>query len=525
MISRKKTSWVLLWGIRILQSSYHTLKNTFSPFWLLIYFQNKKWRVQSRRYMASIIETSADAIISKTLDGNILTWNQGAQKILGYNSEEIVGKHISILFPQALLEEEAVLMTKIKNNETVDQYDTIRVKKDGKQVPVSITLSPIKDRHGNIVGVSKVLRDNTIKEALLQERILLRTIIDNIPINIYAKNLRSEKILANKAEYEFVGAKTEQDVLGKSDNILYPNESAMISMQEDCNIFSGGKSMINEETFNKRKDGSVTWFLTSKVPFRNTQGVIVGLVGISVDITKMKVMEQTKSKYATIIEAKSKEMEQLTYIASHDLREPLLTIKNYIAILKEEYESRFDDNAKLYMESILKASIRMDELITGLLGYSRLGIVKEMESVDCNVLLKEVIEDLNALITSNDAKIVATELPTLSGYPVQLKLLFQNLISNAIKFKKKNLKPEIGIRSRKIKGGWEFEVHDNGIGIEQKNLEKIFNMFQRLHSRNEFSGNGIGLAHCKKITELHNGTIWVSSVPGVSSSFCFTILT
>lgn len=139
--------------------------------------------------------------------------------------------------------------------------------------------------------------------------------------------------------------------------------------------------------------------------------------------------------------------------------------------------------------------------------------------------LAEALADLHSLITSKKAHISVSLLPDLKAYPLELKLLFQNLISNAIKFVNKHITPEIHLSCHEISNGWQFEVKDNGIGIEEEDREIIFHMFQRLHGKTEYDGTGIGLAHCKKIVELHNGTIWVESIPGKSSTFCFTILT
>jgi light-regulated signal transduction histidine kinase (bacteriophytochrome) len=216
-------------------------------------------------------------------------------------------------------------------------------------------------------------------------------------------------------------------------------------------------------------------------------------------------------------------MEQFAYITSHDLREPLLTIKNYITLLKEEYGNTFDQDANKYTTAIAQAANRMDELIKGLLDYSLLSIVKKPKRVDTNLILSVVLADLDSLITSQGAKIIVHKLPVLKAYPLELKLLFQNLISNAIKFVRNGVSPVIEITSKKISEGWLFSFMDNGIGIDENDKQKIFNMFQRLHNKNKYEGTGIGLAHCKKIAEMHNGNIWVESVLGKTSTFYFTI--
>jgi light-regulated signal transduction histidine kinase (bacteriophytochrome) len=265
-------------------------------------------------------------------------------------------------------------------------------------------------------------------------------------------------------------------------------------------------------------NGEIKYILIS-VEFIKSGNFFINTI---IDITERK---QTDQKIRQMIEYKSKEMEQFVYITSHDLREPLLTIKNYINLLVNKVKIKLEDESKNYFQSISKAADRMELLISSLLDYSRLGNLKPMQLVNCNEIMDDVMEDLNNLISANNAKIDYSSLPTLKAYPVELKLLFQNLINNAIKFKRKTISPEIVISAIQIDNGWQFEVKDNGIGIEDTNKEKIFILFRKLHHRDEYEGTGIGLAHCKKIAELHNGSIWVDSVFGEYSSFSFTILT
>jgi len=238
--------------------------------------------------------------------------------------------------------------------------------------------------------------------------------------------------------------------------------------------------------------------------------------------------EAEKARYQTEqsnkeLERKNRELEQFAYVASHDLQEPLRTTSSFVALLQEQYHGKFDAKADKYFTYIQQASDRMKVLIKDLLDYSRIGSKKELEQVDCNKTLNEVLADLGAAINDAKADIEHKPLPVVSGYPTELKQLFQNLIINAIKFRKKDTFPQMKISAEKINGHWEFAFKDNGIGIEKKHSEKIFHIFQRLHTRAEYEGSGIGLSHCKKIVELHKGKIWVDSVPGRGSTFNFTL--
>jgi signal transduction histidine kinase/ligand-binding sensor domain-containing protein len=220
---------------------------------------------------------------------------------------------------------------------------------------------------------------------------------------------------------------------------------------------------------------------------------------------------------------KNKELEQFVYIASHDLREPLRTTTSFVQLLEKHYREKLDSRAGMYLQYITESSDRMKVLIDDLLDYSRIGTQREAESVNCSLLLNEVLSDLHAAVQETGVIVTVNPLPVINACRTQLKQLFQNLIFNAIKFRKKNITPEIFISVTPQNGYWEFSIADNGIGIEPKNQEKVFGMFQRLHSRKDYEGSGIGLAFCKKIVELHQGTIWLESAVGEGSTFYFTI--
>jgi light-regulated signal transduction histidine kinase (bacteriophytochrome) len=239
---------------------------------------------------------------------------------------------------------------------------------------------------------------------------------------------------------------------------------------------------------------------------------------ININLEK-KVLQRTEE-----LETKNIELEQFAYVASHDLQEPLRTISSFVGFLKEEYYGKMDENADSYLDYIFHAADRMQTLIKDLLDYSRIGRTRVIQEVDCNTIVSDVMADLSSAIEEANAKISITEtLPLVTGYATELKQLFQNLISNSIKFHRDNVPPVITISSQKIPGGWSFSFRDNGIGIEMQHQERIFIIFQRLHNRTEYEGSGIGLSHCKKIVELHGGKIWVESKLDKGSNFQFTI--
>lgn len=229
-------------------------------------------------------------------------------------------------------------------------------------------------------------------------------------------------------------------------------------------------------------------------------------------------LEQTKNK----LELKNKELSQFAYIVSHDLKEPLRTVSSYIQLIKKQYQEKLDERADKFIGYISSSASRMTKLITDLLDFSNIGQTNEMTILDCGKLVNDIQQDLATKIKETNTSIIVHELPKVKGHETELRLLFQNLINNAIKFTKLDVAPKI-IISVKEQDGWTFSIEDNGIGIADEHKDKIFNVFHRLHSTSEYEGTGIGLAHCKKIIDLHKGKIWVESKPGEGSTFYFSI--
>lgn len=218
-----------------------------------------------------------------------------------------------------------------------------------------------------------------------------------------------------------------------------------------------------------------------------------------------------------------KELEQFTFVTSHDLQEPLLTLTNFTQLLKEEYAEKLDETGNKYVEFIYNSSVRMQTLVKGLLDYTLLGNERIISMFDCRKVVNDVVSDLDELIMASRARITCHQLPRLYACESEMRLLFQHLLHNAVKFCKKDVDPAIEISAENQGAEWLFSVEDNGIGIEDKFKEKIFVIFKRLHKREDFQGTGIGLAHCKKIVELHGGVIWAESNKHGGSTFKFTI--
>ncbi|GEM_PF-849341 len=217
------------------------------------------------------------------------------------------------------------------------------------------------------------------------------------------------------------------------------------------------------------------------------------------------------------------ELEQFVYSASHDLQEPLRTMTSFLQLLERRNPDKLDAESKQFIQFAIKCSENMRNLINGLLEYSQVTLKeKQFQNVDCNLLVRRILEQLNGSITESGAKVEILSMPEVYGEPVLLGQLFQNLIGNALKFCK-DRPPQVQVGAKKHEGQWLFWVQDNGIGIEPRFFQQIFRLFQRLHNREEYLGAGLGLAVCQKTVELHGGKIWCESELGKGSRFCFTI--
>jgi signal transduction histidine kinase len=219
----------------------------------------------------------------------------------------------------------------------------------------------------------------------------------------------------------------------------------------------------------------------------------------------------------------NRELEQFAYMVSHDLQQPLQSITGFARFLHVKYENDLDAKAIQYINQIIDAGSRMQNLIQDLLAYSQSGKVQEFQAIDCNQVLEQVLDNLQAAIAEKLVSITADSLPVVMASEIQLVQLFQNLLSNASKFVRADVTPQVRISVTPVDNQWQFAIQDNGIGIAAEHLHQIFEVFQRLHSIKEYPGNGIGLATCKRIVELHGGRIWVESKLHEGTTFYFTL--
>jgi PAS domain S-box-containing protein len=271
------------------------------------------------------------------------------------------------------------------------------------------------------------------------------------------------------------------------------------------------------------KDGKDIWTDMSTSPVMDSQGNLLSCCALVYNITARKEAEQQMLQLTEDLKRSNEELEQFAYVASHDLQEPLRAITSYTQLLAQRYQGNLDDRADKYINYIVDGATRMQQLINDLLAYSRLGTRgQEFEPADCKAAVQQSLCNLQIAIAEKKAVITCDAMPTVMADEFQLVQLFQNLIANSIKFCRQDI-PLIHIAACRQENEWVFSVRDNGIGIDPEYADRIFIIFQRLHSRRQYSGTGIGLAMCKRIVERHGGRIWVESQEGKGATFSFTI--
>ncbi|HEY3740328.1 MAG TPA: PAS domain S-box protein [Bryobacteraceae bacterium] len=465
--------------------------------------------------LSSIVDSSDDAIISKDLDGTITSWNKSAERLFGYTEAEAVGRPITMLIPEDRLQEEPQIISRLVKGERVDHFETVRRRKDGTLIQISLTISPVHDDEGNVIGASKIARDTTMVKRGERANRLLSAIVDSSDDAIISKSLDGIITSWNKSAERLFGY-TEAEAIGKSITMLIP-EDRLDEEPEIIRRLRRGERVDHFETIRKKKDGSLLDISLTISPVKDANGTVIGASKIARDITERK---KTDAEIRRI----NRDLEQFAFSASHDLQEPLRNVKIYSELLTRRYQHKLDGEALEYLGYLQTGASRMQNLVRDLLAYTRVTTVPQsMEKVDANEVLSAALDGLASLIAETGAEVTSENLPAVPMFDAHLQQLFQNLIGNALKYRRKGVVPTVHIACSRQHNCCEFSVRDNGIGIRSKYREAIFEIFKRLHNDDEYSGTGIGLAICQRIVEQYGGRIWVESELGRGSTFRFTI--
>ncbi|HSI13433.1 MAG TPA: ATP-binding protein [Chthoniobacter sp.] len=317
---------------------------------------------------------------------------------------------------------------------------------------------------------------------------------------------------------------TAQEAIGQPMIMIFPKDK----MGEETQILDRvrhGEVIGHFETERVRKDGARLDVSLSVSPIRDTAGNVVAASTIARDITESKQVEVQMRRMMTELERSNQELGQFAYVASHDLKEPLRAVTSCVQLLRKGYSEKLDGRGLEFINHAVDGAKRMQQLIDGLLSYSRVEQQEtELQPVDFAAPVQQACENLETAIAEGRVQVHVASLPALKCHGAQMVQLFQNLIGNAVKFRRAEA-PEIWISAERKEDDWLFLVRDNGVGFEPEFSERIFGLFQRLHTRRKYSGTGIGLAICKKIVERHQGRIWAESKPDHGTTFFFTLPT
>jgi PAS domain S-box-containing protein len=360
------------------------------------------------------------------------------------------------------------------------------------------------------------------EEALLESEEKYRTILENIEEGYYEVDLAGNLTFCNDSICRMSGH-TKEELMGMNDRQYTDQENAGRLYQAFNKVYRTGEPSRAFDWEVIRKDGTSICMEASVSLRKDSTGKPIGFRGIVRDVTERKRAEEALREKTEELGRSNGDLEQFAYVASHDLQEPLRMVTSYVQLLAKRYKGKLDSDADEFIGFAVGGATRMGKLINDLLTYSRVGMQgKELEPTDCETVLNQCLKNLKMAIEEKGAVVTHDPLPMVMADRSKLEQLFQNLIENAIKFRG-NEPPHVHVSASRDGNVWTFSVRDNGMGIAPEYAERIFIIFQRLHSREEYPGTGIGLAICKKIVERHGGRIWVESEVGKGATFYFTL--
>jgi len=483
------------------------------------------------KLLESVITNAHDSVLitEAVNDHPIIFVNKAFTTMTGYEFEEVKGKNPRFLQgPNS----DKTALKKVKDamsNWEACEITTKNYRKNGEEFWINFSISPVKNQKGEYThwisierDVSDIIKANTEIE---NQKKFTEDILNNIPTDIAVfdvnhnylfvnphgiKNPEIREWIINKNDFDYTKMRNIDDTLARQRWQLF--EDAVESKKK--------VEWIDEH---KNKEGEDIYILRNFYPYFENEKLKF-IIGYGIDITERKVIEIKLNEAIESIKKSNNELEQFAYVASHDLQEPLRMVTSFLSQLEKKYGEQLDDKAKEYIFYAVDGAKRMRQIILDLLEYSRVGKNEgQINEIDINNVIEEIkvlhskqIEELNAIITYEN-------MPVVKGNKTPVRQIFLNLISNALKYIRKGIAPEISINCIDHAESWEFIIKDNGIGIEPEFYEKIFIIFQRLHNKDEFSGTGIGLAITKKIIDNMGGRIWVSTNDDYGSTFHFTI--
>jgi len=536
------TFFKMLFETNVKTSCEVLLKNDFNPF-MYVYIdgivvnQGTKCLLVvvdiTERRKAEAALKSRDKIFNLSLDMHCITGFDGYFKVLnpswtrvlGWSNEELLSKPATAFLHPDDLEETLQIRSAIITNQGVSRFENRFLCKNGIYKHLEWN-SFLNASENTIISIA---RDITQKKEAEEENRKL-AMIASLTINAVILTDAEGYIQWVNKGFERITQYSFEEVIGKKPGDFLQGEETDPEVVQLMRNSIKNKEGFKVEIVNYSKAGDKYWLDIEAVPMLDKQNKLTGFMAIERDITDRKlageellVLNEDLNKRARALVVSNNELERFAYVASHDLQEPLRMVNGFMRLLIKNFENVLDEKATQYVRYALDGSERMKDLIKDLLEYSKVGTNKEVfTETNLNSVLLEVTTIFQKHVHKNQPEIHYPLLPVIYANSTQMLQLMQNLVGNAIKYKS-SVKPIITISFTEEADNYLFSVADNGIGIDPQHFDKIFNLFQRLHIKEEYSGTGIGLAICKKIVEKHGGKIWVSSLPGQGSTFYFTI--
>jgi PAS domain S-box-containing protein len=481
--------------------------------------------------LAAIVASSDDAIVSKDLDGTILTWNRGAERMFGYREDEVVGRPITILLPPDRRQEEDEILKTLRAGHRIDHFETERLTKDGRRIQVSLSVSPIANSEGKIIGAAKVARDTTIASEAAVLRSRVAAIVDSADDAIVGKDLNGTIISWNAGAERMFGY-TADEIVGKSVLVLLPPERHA----EEAHVLETlrrGDRIEHFETVRMRKDGRRIDVSLSVSPIRDAGGRVVGAAKIARDVTTRKRAEEERERLLAreraaraVAEEATRAKDAFLAMVSHELRTPLSPILAWTRMLRQGTLDR--DKSARALETIERSVRTQSQLIDDLLDISRIvaGRMRlEVRPMDLSEVIQRAIDVVRPAADAKGIQlqtVLDSETGPISGDPDRLQQVVWNLISNAIKFTPKGGRIQVVLE--RVNSHVEIAVSDSGQGISAEFLPFLFDAFRQAESGADrrHGGLGLGLAIVKHITELHGGSV-VAESAGEGRGATFTL--
>ncbi len=460
-------------------------------------------------------------------DLRYLRINKSMAEMNGFSPQEHIGKSIHEMVPDLSQQGEAIAKEIFQTGKAVSmEMNGTTAAQDGAVRTWIEGWYPIKDSSHQIVGINMAALEITdikrANEALKKSEEKLRLTIEGAGVIMWFWNIENDRVEC-RGHYKHILGPEPIPEMGYNEllNFVHPDDLEKVETAFQKTLQYGEDFKVETRTI--WKDKSVHWFSIMGRVVYDLQGKPQEMIGIALDITNNKIVQLELQETLRKLKRSNAELEQFAYVASHDLQEPLRMITSFLQLLKLRYENQLDSDANEFIHFAIDGATRMQEMINDLLTYSRIdrkrGDFKEVKIED---ILQQITFEYKLLIQEKNAVIHFGELPVITADYTQMVQLFQNLISNSIKYNDQPC-PTIHITAEKQDNDWIFKVADNGIGIDPQQGDRIFKIFQRLHSPDEYEGTGIGLAIVKRIVERHGGRIWYDSQPGKGSNFYFNI--